>query len=91
MLIIMTESAEFSLTDKNHMPFVPLRMEAEEFDHDIQNWRRKLLRDRSHWNMSTEARFNAVLHSDQWPNLGTLMISMGTRWAQKLRHTCRDM
>ena len=27
MLIIMTESAEFSLTDKNHMPFVPLRNE----------------------------------------------------------------
>ena len=31
MLIIMTKSAEFSLTDKNYMPYVPLRMEAEEF------------------------------------------------------------
>ena len=30
-----------------------------------------------------EVHFNAVLHSDQWPNLGTLMISVGTRWAQK--------
>lgn len=38
MLIIMTESAEFSLTDKNHMPFVPLRMEAEEF----RPWHTKL-------------------------------------------------
>ena len=31
MLIIMTKSAEFSLTDKNCIPCVPLRMEAEEF------------------------------------------------------------
>ena len=33
--------------------------------HRIQYWGRKLLRDRSHWNMSMEAPFNAVLHSDQ--------------------------